>query len=157
MRTDAISQSEFKAILCSLRQARENPHMRVAISFGFASHWLRKFCNVFLSILKRNKANKNNIVKVRTRVENPWILGVRFQGLESTWTLVVVVRLFVCFFAGGGVHSQSCLVTFACMYVEPQVHRACLYVFMLSFLKRSRLNFEIGCWKVLEKVCELFY
>ena len=34
-------------------------------------------------------------------------------------------------------HPQSSLVTLACMYVQPQEHRACLFssahVFMLSF------------------------
>ena len=31
------------------------------------------------------------VVRVRTRLENPWISEVRFQGLESTWNWVLVL------------------------------------------------------------------
>ena len=50
-------------------------------------------------------------------------------------------------------YPLSHLVTLVCMYIRPQVHRACLcsaHVFMLSFCEVLWI-FKIGSWKVLEK------
>ena len=44
-----MSQSEFKAIACDRRKARDNAHVRVAIGFGFACHWLKKVARVLLA------------------------------------------------------------------------------------------------------------
>ena len=39
-----MNQSEFEVITCNRRQARENARVQQVIGFGFASHWLRKWC-----------------------------------------------------------------------------------------------------------------
>ena len=38
-----MNQSEFEADTCDRRQARENAWERGTIDFGFTSHWLRKW------------------------------------------------------------------------------------------------------------------
>ena len=38
-----MNQSEFEAITCNRRQARENTCGHVMIAFGLASHWLKKW------------------------------------------------------------------------------------------------------------------
>ena len=44
-----MSQSEFEAITCNRRQARENTRVQVVIGLGFASHWLKKVARVLLT------------------------------------------------------------------------------------------------------------
>ena len=63
--TSAMCQSEFEAITWSWRKARENVRKQaVAISFGFVSHWLKKwreFCRIITersNAKKKTKANK---------------------------------------------------------------------------------------------------
>ena len=38
-----MNQSEFEAIACNRRQARENACGQVMIGFGLVSHWLKKW------------------------------------------------------------------------------------------------------------------
>ena len=49
-------QSILKATARNRREARENAPMQVAIGFGFASHWLRKWCEFCWPITKRSNA-----------------------------------------------------------------------------------------------------
>ena len=43
-----MNQSQSLAITCNLLEARENSRVHGAISFGFASHWLKiKLARVF--------------------------------------------------------------------------------------------------------------
>jgi len=39
-----INQSQFLAILCNLHEALEKSRVHGAIGFGFASHWLKNWC-----------------------------------------------------------------------------------------------------------------
>ena len=53
-----MNQSEFLAITCNLLKAREKPRAQDTIGFGFASHWLKKRCEVFKPVTKRNNLNR---------------------------------------------------------------------------------------------------
>ena len=53
----AINQSQFLAIICNLLKAREKWRLHGAIGFGFAPHWLKKWCESFKPIIKRSKGN----------------------------------------------------------------------------------------------------
>ena len=50
----AMSQSEFEAITCDRRKARENARVQVAIGFGIVSRWLRKWCEISAGQSKRS-------------------------------------------------------------------------------------------------------
>ena len=43
----AMNQSEFLAITCNLRKAREKSRAQGAIGFGFACNWLKNWCETF--------------------------------------------------------------------------------------------------------------
>ena len=51
-----MNQSEIEVITCNRRQARENARVQLAISFGFGSHWLRKWREFCQPITGRSKA-----------------------------------------------------------------------------------------------------
>ena len=42
-----MNQSELRAITCHMRKEREKPRLKVAIDFGFASHWLKNGSEIF--------------------------------------------------------------------------------------------------------------
>ena len=46
----AMNQSQFLAITCNSLEAREKSRVRGAIGFGFASHWLKNWCDSFKPI-----------------------------------------------------------------------------------------------------------
>ena len=48
-----MNQSKFVAILCNLHKAREKSRVQVAIGFGFPSHWLINWRDIFKPITKR--------------------------------------------------------------------------------------------------------
>ena len=50
----AMNQSQFLAILCNSLQKWEKSHIHGAIGFGFASHWLKNWCESFKPITKRS-------------------------------------------------------------------------------------------------------
>ena len=52
-----MNQSEFLAITCNLLKAREKSRIHGAIGFGFSSHWLKNWREVFKSITKRSNRN----------------------------------------------------------------------------------------------------
>ena len=54
----SLNPSEFEVITCTRRQARENARVQVAIDFGFASHWLRKWREFCQPIIERRKAKR---------------------------------------------------------------------------------------------------
>ena len=56
----AINQSQFLAITCNSQKARENSRVQGAIAFGFASHWLKNWCEPFKPITKRS--NRNHVI-----------------------------------------------------------------------------------------------
>ena len=56
----AMNQSQFLAITCNSLKAREKSRVRGAIGFGFASHWLKNWCESFKPITKRS--NRNHVI-----------------------------------------------------------------------------------------------
>ena len=47
-----MNQSEFLAITCNLLKAREKSRVQRTIGFGFASHWLKNWHEIFRPITK---------------------------------------------------------------------------------------------------------
>ena len=56
----AMNQSQFLAITCNSRKAREKSRVHGAIGFGFASHWLKNWRESFKPIAKRS--NRNHLI-----------------------------------------------------------------------------------------------
>ena len=56
----SMSQSQFLAITCTSLEAREKSRIHGAIGFGFASHWLKNWCESFKPIIKRS--NRNHVI-----------------------------------------------------------------------------------------------
>ena len=52
-----MNQSEFLAITCNSRVAREKSRVRGAIGFAFAFHWLKNWRESFRPITKRSNRN----------------------------------------------------------------------------------------------------
>ena len=55
-----MNQSQFLAITCNSRKAREKSHVHGPIGFGFDSHWLKNRRKSFKPITKRS--NRNHII-----------------------------------------------------------------------------------------------
>ena len=53
-----MNQSEFLAITSYLLKAREKPCVQGAIGFGFASHWLKNWREIFEPITKRSNHDR---------------------------------------------------------------------------------------------------
>ena len=53
-----MNQSQFLAIICNSREAREKSRVHGAI--GFASHWLKNWRNPFKPITKH--CNRNHVI-----------------------------------------------------------------------------------------------
>ena len=53
-----MNQSEFVAIPCNLLKAREKSCAQVAIGFGYPSHWLIKWREIFKPITERSNCNR---------------------------------------------------------------------------------------------------
>ena len=53
-----MNQSQFIAITGNSLEAREKSRLRGAIGFGFASHWLKNWCEIFKPIAKRRNLNR---------------------------------------------------------------------------------------------------
>ena len=56
----AMNQSQLLAITCNSLKTREKSRVRGAISFGFASHWLKNWRESFKPITKRS--NRNHVI-----------------------------------------------------------------------------------------------
>ena len=56
----SMNQSEFLAITCNSPEMWEKSHVRGAIGFGFASHWLKNWRESFKPITKRS--NRNHVI-----------------------------------------------------------------------------------------------
>ena len=52
-----MNQSELQAIICNFLKVLGKSHLQSAISFGFASHWLKNGCKMF-----RQSQLQNNLV-----------------------------------------------------------------------------------------------
>ena len=55
-----MNQSQFLAIIRNSLEAREKSRVHGAIGFGFASHWLKNWCDSFKPITKRS--NRNHVI-----------------------------------------------------------------------------------------------
>ena len=53
----AMNQSQLLAITCNSFKAQEKSHVHGAIGFGFASHWMKNWCESFKPITKRSDGN----------------------------------------------------------------------------------------------------
>ena len=58
----AMNQSQFLAITCDSLEARKKSRVHSAVGFGFASHWLKNWCESFKPITKRSNSNRNHVV-----------------------------------------------------------------------------------------------
>ena len=56
----AMNQSQSLAITCNSLEAQEKSRLHGAIGFGFASHWLKNWCDSFKPITKRG--NRNHVI-----------------------------------------------------------------------------------------------
>ena len=54
----AMNQSQSLAIICNSLKAREKSRVHGAIGFGFASHWLKNWCESFWPITKCDHRNR---------------------------------------------------------------------------------------------------
>ena len=52
-----MNQSEFLVITCNFLYAREKSRLQGAIGFVFASHWLKKWREIFKRITKPSNCN----------------------------------------------------------------------------------------------------
>ena len=71
-----MSQSEFVIITCNLLKAREK--LRPLSAFGFASHWLKNWREIFKPITKRSSRNRiipfeSHLKTARRRKLNDWL------------------------------------------------------------------------------------
>ena len=71
-----MNQSQFLAITCNSLKAREKScvHSAIGFGFGFASHWLKNWCESFEPITKRS--NRNHVITFDSHLKTT--LKVRF-------------------------------------------------------------------------------
>ena len=67
-----MNQSQFLAIICNWLKAREESRVHGEIGFGFASHWLKNWCESFKPITKRS--NRNYVITFDSHVKNALFL-----------------------------------------------------------------------------------
>ena len=66
-----MNQSELEANTHNQRQARENAHDQVAVGFGFAFDWSRRWREIFKPITERSKVKpKQSRDYFRHSIEN---------------------------------------------------------------------------------------
>ena len=72
----AMNQSQFLAITGNSLDAREKSHVRGAIGFGFASHWLKNWRDSFKPVTKHS--NRNHVITFDSHLKTALI------GVETT-------------------------------------------------------------------------
>ena len=99
----AMNQSQFLAITCNSPEARERSHLRGAISFGFASHWLKNWRESFKAITKRS--NRNHVITFDSHLKTALITlfdlpvqwqfksGAGFRGVYFAFFLMRILKL----------------------------------------------------------------
>ena len=55
-----MNQSESLQITCNLLKAREKSRVKGAIRFGFASHWMKNWREIFKPITDRSNLNRQS-------------------------------------------------------------------------------------------------
>ena len=69
---NAINQSQFLAIIWNLLKAREKSRVNGAIGFGFASRWLKNWCESFKPIIKRSNRNHASTFDSHLKTAQLW-------------------------------------------------------------------------------------
>ena len=73
-----MNQSEFLVIACSFLKAREKSRVQCAILFDFASHWLKKWREIFQPISKRS--NRTRAITFDSHLKTAQTLNPRSAG-----------------------------------------------------------------------------
>lgn len=73
-----MNQSEFLVITCSFLKAREKSRVQCAILFDFASHWLKKWREIFQPISKRS--NRTRAITFDSHLKTAQTLSARSAG-----------------------------------------------------------------------------
>ena len=75
----AMNQSQSLAITCNSLEAREKSRVHGATGFGFASHWLKYWCDSFKPITKRS--NRNHVITLDSHLKTA--LKYRSRSLDD--------------------------------------------------------------------------
>ena len=67
-----MDQSEFPAVTGNLLKAREKSRVQGAIAFGFASHWLKNWREIFKPITK--SSNRNRVITFDSHLKTALML-----------------------------------------------------------------------------------
>ena len=78
----AMNQSQFLAITCNSLEARKKSRVHGAISFGFASHWLKNWRDSFKPITKRS--NRNHVNTFDSHLKTALIRQIVFSPTRLT-------------------------------------------------------------------------
>ena len=108
-----MNQSEFIAITCNFLIAREKSRLQVVIGFGFASHWLKNWREIFRPITKHSNSNReitfdshwktvlsplDTFMKFLAPPSVDWFLWSRYLSSASlpfsSYPLQILARLF---------------------------------------------------------------
>ena len=89
-----MNQSEFLAITCNLLNAREESRVQGAIGFGFASHWLKNWREVFKPITKRS--NRNRVITFDSHLKTAQSSGKISPRLHSIRCMLILISVTKC-------------------------------------------------------------
>ena len=90
----AMNQSEFLAITCNLLNAREKSRVQGAIGFGFASHWLKNWREVFKPVTKRS--NRNRVITFDSHLKTAQSSGKISPRLHSIGCMLILISVTKC-------------------------------------------------------------
>ena len=76
----AMNQSQFLAIICNLLEVREKSRVHGTIGVGFASHWLKNWCESFKPITKCS--NRNHIITFDSHLKTALLVEYKFNLIE---------------------------------------------------------------------------
>ena len=85
-----MNQSEFLAISRNYFKAREKLCVQGAIGFGFASHWLKNWCEIFTPITKGSTRNRVIAIGIRLKSAKIGNLMLIFRRLSLVWSLSLI-------------------------------------------------------------------
>ena len=84
----SMDQSHFLEVTCNSLEAREKSRAHGAIGFGFASHWLKNWCESVKPITKHS--NRNHVITFDSHLKTA-LIG--FICMHESITGVLVPRL----------------------------------------------------------------
>ena len=109
----AMNQSQFLAVICNSLKAWEKSHVHGAIGFGFASRWLKNWCESFEPITKRS--NRSHVITFDGHLKTTLIqLNKDLYGNKAFSLLVLFTENFI-------VRSQhlQCTTNGICLTLSP--------------------------------------